>query len=131
LAEFLVRNREGILLGLACSAVLFPLVVAFAFGHIPRQVLARWAVPLAAATLLLAVGIRFLERTPHPLLRLSLYVLFGLIWTLAGVRAAFFGLRGFEGVSHGVVKTSRAFGFMFLLFGLSWIGVSFFQFLRG
>jgi len=90
--------------------------------------LAKWLIQLSAATVLLAVGIQFAERYFSPPVRLGLSVVFGLIWVIAGLKAVLLRSKGIQGSYAAVERNIRIIGILLLVFGLLWIGVSYYQF---
>jgi len=127
LINWVAEHRETVIILLAASAVLLPLFTGYLLGHVPKQIFVTWALPLAAGTIFLAIGIRFFESTENRWIRLSLNGIFGLLWIVAGLKTAFVKSTDSSGVPAAAVKTARAFGLMFLLFGLIWIAISVYQ----
>jgi len=124
LVSWLSQYREEVVIAVASAAVLIPLLVGVALRQVPRQALLAWALPLTAGTLILAITIRLIAYSPDPRLRLVLSFLFGLLWLVAGVTTL---IRRFS-ENAGAERMSRAFGWMFVLFGLAWISVAVYRY---
>ncbi len=126
MAEWLETNRNLILLGLAALAVTVPILIGVLKRQIPREILSNWAVPLAIATFLLALGVQAIERRLAPGARLAISLCFAALWISAGTYTSFvLPSRGLPEMYH---RGAQNIGALFIGFGLLWAGVSLFKF---
>jgi hypothetical protein len=130
LVSWLVQHRGLVLIVLAVSAVVLPLFLGVALGHIPRQVFAGSAVPLAAATFLLAAGVHAISNYVNPAVKFAISLLFGLIWIGAGVQMLRIE-RHSSGGPPQAAQARRGIGYTFIVFGFIWVTIALTQFLIG
>jgi hypothetical protein len=127
LVSWLAEHRQGVLIALAVTAVVFPLLIGMALGHIPKHLFFGGAIPLAAATFILAIGVQLLDRHLEPVTKLVVSLLFGLIWFGAGLQICSIEKRS-EDPDHPAAKPRRLIGYLFIIFGLIWSLLSIFRY---
>jgi hypothetical protein len=127
LVSWLAEHRTTILITLAVTAVILPLLIGMALGQIPKQLFLGGAVPLAAASFLLAIGVQLLDRYLDPLAKLVVSLLFGLIWIGAGLQIRWIEKRS-DDPDHPAAKGRRLIAHLFILFGFAWIALSFWRY---
>ena len=79
-------------------------------------------------TVLLALGVHFVESHFSPLIRLLVSLFFGAIWIASGIRTSVFRAKGISKTHQTAEQTARMIGMMFLIFGIIWIGISVYQY---
>ncbi len=127
MVSWLAEHRGIVLIALAVVFVVLPLLIGVALGHIPKQLFAGSAIPLAGATFLLAIGVQFMGHYLEPTAKLTISLLFGLIWIGAGLQMAWIERHSESGPPQAA-QARRAITYMFVVFGLAWIGVSMYRF---
>ena len=120
MVNWLVQHRGFVLIVLAVLAVVLPLVLGVALGHIPRQLFVGSAIPLAAATFLLAIGVHAISNYLEPLAKLVISILFGLIWIGAGLQMIWIERQSGGGPPQAA-QARRGISYTFVIFGLVWI----------
>jgi hypothetical protein len=116
---------------LIASAVVLPIAIGVAKGHVPRQALATWAFPLAGVTFLLALGVHGVERHLDRVSRLAIALLFAFAWAVAGAYTAFVQPRRLKELPLEVRQGIRTVGLLFLGFSGIWGAVALAKYFRG
>ena len=126
MVSWLAQHRGALLLALAVSAVVLPLLLGVLAGHIPRKIFVGSAIPLAATTFLLAIGVHAISTYVDPLTKLVISLLFGLLWIGVGVQ-----MLRIEKQSGGgppkAAQARRGIAYTFVAFGLLWLFISIWQ----
>jgi hypothetical protein len=130
LADWIAQNRESLIIFSAALVAVLPLVVGTLLGHIPKQYFSGWLVWVSAATLLLAFAVRYIEHRLGSLQRLLISTGFGLVWVSIGLHLMRVERASGRGTSLAAAQARKTISVLFLVFGLIWIGVSGYQFLR-
>ena len=129
MVNWLAEHRTLILIVAATIAVVLPLILGAAFGHIPRQLLVGSALPLGAATFLLAILVQFIGSGLAPTARFVISSILGLIWMGVGIQLIWIEKRNVADGSEAA-RARRGISYMFIVFGLLWICVSVFRYLK-
>ena len=124
MGNLLHDQREVILIAVAISAVIVPFLIGLARKQIPADVFFRWALPLALSTGLLVVGIRLFNRHLDQNWKLSLSLLFGVLWLVAGFQLRWRSTRTPSAQQVDVEKAGQLIGLLLLGFGFLWTAIT-------
>lgn len=122
MVNWIAEHRSFVLIGLAVLLVILPLVLGVALGHIPKQLFLGSALPLAIATFLLAIGIHVGSHYLHPIAKLVISLLLGLIWLGAGIQMIRIEKESAGGPPQAA-HARRGIAYTFLGFGIAWIAI--------
>ncbi|MFH1263585.1 MAG: hypothetical protein V1495_09130 [Pseudomonadota bacterium] len=129
MVSWFAEHRQTVLITLAITAVVLPLLLGMALGQIPKQLFVGGAIPLAAATFVLAVGISLLNRYFSPFTKLVVSLVFGLLWILAGIQMLRLERRH-EADHPEAVRGRKIISLLFILFGIAFSAVAIYRHLR-
>jgi hypothetical protein len=127
LDSWLIEQRGWLVIGLAVSAVVLPLLLGVLFGHIPLRIFIGSALPFGAATVLLAMGVQALSNHVDPWNKLVISLLFGFLWGGLGMQILRIEQRHGGGPPQAV-HARRGIGYTFILFALLWTVISIWKF---
>lgn len=109
--------------------VVIPTVIGIRRGSIPMAAISRWSLPLAGVTVFLAFGLQAIEKFLDPVPNLVISIIFGLAWVTAGVQTTL-TRRNLTRSDEPVDRLAKSLAYMFLVFGLIWIALSVYQYVR-
>jgi hypothetical protein len=114
-----------LILALAAGVVIVPILIGFWKGHLPKEIFGSWAIPLAATTFLLGIGVQFIETYFGAAAKLAASLAFASAWGFAGVYIGFVQPKRNPELPEQIREAMKTVGVLFLGFSLLWAGLSF------
>ncbi len=133
MANWFLLYRDGFIITLAILIVILPIGIGVFSGRIPKHFFTNWAVSVSGVTFLMAMGVQFVEHRLKPLHHFLVSSVFGLIWIMVGLYLSNFDktfVQQFQETGPYAARLRKMISTLFFLFGLVWIVISGFQYLK-